>query len=600
MATKRRRSSVRMALQGLRPALVGFRLRMLLLMALKGASVLIGLLPPLVFGFFVDTVLINRELRMIVPLLGVFVGVYIVETALALVTLQVRNRTYFRIVIDQRLRVLQTIMGLAPRRLERIEAGDLKRRQEEDTDAVEGVLDYLVESTYQWITIAATGVACFLISWKLGVLGVVMGAGAILLGYFISIGRLAAVDKLRAPVSHYENWLHESIQGWREVKSLAIESQQRQTMRDHLAIIHPLRYVSHFYWYANAALGHLKDQFVSRASLYFLGGILVFAGEITIGVLLAFIRYYARITYAIQEVNRLRTNLAAALPSVARSLEVVSWQRSDEQLRRGPVKQHREPVVIQFREVGFSYDAGVPIVEGVSFRIEPGEFVGVVGRSGSGKTTLFKLMLGMRDATTGQILLNESDVTSLDRGARLSYFSPVMQDSTLFNLSIRENLLLADPSAKDTCIMKACYDAEIGEFVEQLPDGLDTMIGERGVRLSGGQRQRLCIARALLQERPVLLLDEATSEVDGPSDRLIQARLRNLVPRRTVVAIAHRLRTVQNADRILLLDEDRVVVGGTHDELMDQSAAYRAMCAGQSRDDVVPGIGQDVKVYFRP
>lgn len=583
MATKRLRSSVRAALRGLRPVLVGFRLRLALLVALKGASVLISLLPPLVFGFFVDIVLINRELRMIVPLLGVFVGVYIVETALAFVTLHVRNRTYFRIVFDHRLRVLQTILGLAPARVETIEAGDLKRRQEEDTDAVEGLLDYLIESTCQWITIVATGVACFLISWKLGLLGVVMGAGAILLGYGISIGRLAAVDKLRGAVAHYENWLHESIQGWREVKSLAIESQQRQTMRDHLEIIHPLRYVSHFFWYANAALGHLKDQFVSRASLYFLGGILVFAGEMTIGGLLAFIRYYARITFAIQEVNRLRTDLAAALPSVARSLEVVSWHRPDEQLLRGPVKQHREPVVIQFREVGFAYEGGVPIVEEASFRIEPGEFVGVVGRSGSGKTTLFKLLLGVRDATTGQILLNEDDVSSLDRGVRLSHFSPVMQDSMLFNLSIRENLLLADPSAKDTCIMTACYAAEIGEFVEQLPDGLDTMIGERGVRLSGGQRQRLCIARALLQERPVILLDEATSEVDGPSDRLIQSRLRHLVPRRTVVVIAHRLRTIQNSDRILLLDEHRLVVGGTHDELMDQSAAYRGMFVGQAR-----------------
>jgi len=230
---------------------------------------------------------------------------------------------------------------------------------------------------------------------------------------------------------------------------------------------------------------------------------------------------------------------------------------------------------IEFLSVTFGYAGGQrPAVQDVSFRVHPGETVAVVGKSGSGKSTLVNLLLRFFDPQTGSILLNGRDIRDYPLALLRSQIAVVFQDTYLFYGTVAENLSVARPGAAREELERAARLAHAHDFIMALPNGYDTQIGERGVRLSGGQKQRLSIARAILKDAPLLILDEATSNVDGASEKLIQASLEQLVQNRTTIIIAHRLSTIQGADRIIVLDDRRVRETGTHGELLAARGVY--------------------------
>jgi ATP-binding cassette subfamily B protein len=231
---------------------------------------------------------------------------------------------------------------------------------------------------------------------------------------------------------------------------------------------------------------------------------------------------------------------------------------------------------IRFENVTFRYhpDSEVNVLENLSFEIFPNQTVAVVGRSGSGKTTLSKLILGLYPATTGKVLIDGKDVTTISLHSLRSQIGVVDQDTFLFGSTIQENLSIAHPEASLEQIIEAARLAGADEFIQQLPLGYQTQIGEGGGMLSGGQRQRLAIARALLGNPRLLLLDEATSNLDAESERIIQTNLKTILKGRTTLIIAHRLSTIRNADLILVLDRGILVESGTHDELISKKGHY--------------------------
>jgi ATP-binding cassette subfamily B protein len=236
-----------------------------------------------------------------------------------------------------------------------------------------------------------------------------------------------------------------------------------------------------------------------------------------------------------------------------------------------PIRGH-----IRFEQVTFRYhpESDVNTLENVSFEVQPGQMVALVGRSGSGKTTISKLVLGLYPSTEGKILIDGYDVTSLSLRSLRQQIGVVDQDTFLFGGTIRENITVGHPEATLEDVIEAAKQAGAHQFIKELPMGYETQIGEGGGMLSGGQRQRLAIARALLGNPRLLILDEATSSLDAESERIIQTNLNTILTDRTTLVIAHRLSTVRNADRILVLDKGVLVESGTHDELMAKRGQY--------------------------
>ena len=249
---------------------------------------------------------------------------------------------------------------------------------------------------------------------------------------------------------------------------------------------------------------------------------------------------------------------------------------------KAPALRPTEGPALSFEGVTFRYRAdGEPALEDLSFAVEEGETLALVGPSGAGKTTVASLILRFYNAEAGRITVEGTDVSLMDPDEVRRHVALVPQDSFLFHATVRDNISLADPSADPNTIERAARLANATTFIDTLPAGYDTVVGERGLRLSGGERQRIAIARALLKDAPILILDEATSSVDVASEACIQESLRELRRGRTTLVIAHRMSTVRDADRILVLDRGRIVEEGSHDSLLDRSGRYARLVEAQ-------------------
>jgi subfamily B ATP-binding cassette protein MsbA len=229
---------------------------------------------------------------------------------------------------------------------------------------------------------------------------------------------------------------------------------------------------------------------------------------------------------------------------------------------------------VSFEDVEFAYQADKPVLHGISFRAQPGTVTALVGSSGSGKSTIISLLCAFHSPSGGRVQVDDIDLSKVDLNTYRSQLGVVLQDSFLFDGTIRENILFSRPEASEEQFLSACRTARVDEFAERYPDAYDTIVGERGVKLSGGQRQRLSIARALLAEPRILILDEATSSLDSESEAMIQAGLVQLMQGRTTFVIAHRLSTIRRADQILVVEQGLIVERGTHAELFAMGGRY--------------------------
>ncbi len=306
-----------------------------------------------------------------------------------------------------------------------------------------------------------------------------------------------------------------------------------------------------------------------------LGARSVLSGEMTPGQLGQFVLYAAIAagsTASLSEIWSQLQRAAGAMERLAELLEATPSIVNPEQPRSLP----EEPLSVAFDEVAFAYPSrpDEPVLDGLSFEVGAGETVAIVGPSGAGKSTLFQLLLRFYDPDAGRVSLAGVDVRELDLHELRRRLGVVPQDVVMFSGSAAENIAYGRPEASPELIAQAARSAHVEEFVARWPDRYDTFLGERGVRLSGGQRQRIAIARALLKQPPLLLLDEATASLDAESERLVQEALNDIGDNRTVLVIAHRLATVRRADRIVVLDQGRVVAQGSHDTLVAESPLY--------------------------
>lgn len=442
------------------------------------------------------------------------------------------------------------------------------------------VTSNLAQALSSLIQVVVFVVLLFLISWKLTLVALVaLPVMGVLWGRFRKRLRKGVLRVLNA-VGELASHVQETASGIRLVKASGAEAWETERFR-RLTHMHYKATVRNERWRKFFPPATEMISAVAVLALLWFGSFLVLE-ERSLGAstfLLALVgamRLLAPAKWLGQFPAVAQPGLAAA----ERAFELLDQpvEIADRPGAR-PVRGFRE--ALRLEGLGFAYEAGEPTLEGIDLTIRPGEVVALVGASGAGKSTLADLLPRFQEATTGRVLLDGIDVRELRLGELRSLFGIVTQETILFHATVRENIAYGVAGATEEQVRAAARAANAAEFIEQLPDGYETMLGERGVRLSGGQRQRVAIARALLRNPPILILDEATSALDTQSERLVQQAIDELLHDRTVIVIAHRLSTVRRADQIVVLDRGRIVERGTHEQLLARRGAYHRLYALQ-------------------
>jgi ATP-binding cassette subfamily B protein len=491
-----------------------------------------------------------------------------------------------RVVTDLRRAVFDHILGLEPAFFERTRTGEVISRLTNDSTLLQQVVGFgLSMFVRNALMMVGAAVMLFVTSWKLA-LFVLLGVPATLIPILLlgrRVRRLSRANQDRvADVSAY---IDEAVHEIRTVQAYVHEDADRAAFARHAEAAYEAG-VARIGQKAFLISSVMLIAFCAVGIILWIGGHDVLAGRLSAGELAAFVFYATVVASGAGTVSEVWGELQRAAGAAERLAELLETPAQIVAPASAVEPPQRAPRAIEFDQVGFAYPARpeTPALEGFTLRVAPGERVALVGPSGAGKSTVFALLLRFYDPQRGALRIDGIDVRDMDPGALRRLVAVVPQDPVIFAASVLDNVRYGRPEAGRPEVLAACERAFAMEFIERLPQGLDTALGERGVTLSGGQRQRLSIARALLADRPILLLDEATSALDAAAERLVQQALEALEQGRTTLVIAHRLATVQHADRIVVMERGVPVAQGTHAELMRQGGLYASLARLQFLD----------------
>ena len=393
-----------------------------------------------------------------------------------------------------------------------------------------------------------------------------------------------AVQEVQQRIAELTAEAEENVSGVRVVKAFAREERQMRRFERSVRRVFDQSMVStRLRAFYTPLIGFLPQ--LGLAALLLVGGRQAIRGSITIG---EFVAFYGYVLMLVSPMRMLGFALGMAQRAVAAGARVFELLDREPELTTAP---EAPPLPagegrVELRGVTFSYDGGEPVLRDVDVEVEPGRTVALVGPTGSGKTSFVLLVPRLYDVDRGAVLVDGADVRSVDPASLRRQVALVSDDAFLFSATLGQNIAYARPNASEEEVLAAARGAGLDELVESLPDGLDTLVGERGLTLSGGQRQRVAIARALLAEPRVLILDDATSSVDASTEARIKRALAEVMEGRTTFVIAHRLSTIALADEVLVLDDGRVVARGSHDELLERSPLYREIAENGLPDQV--------------
>lgn len=549
----------------------------------------IPMLIPLLIKYAIDGVINNHSLTNQEKFshLGVAIGIslfifLIVRPPIEFIRQYLAQWTSNKILYDIRKQLYNHLQALSARFYANNQVGQVISRVINDVEQTKDfILTGLMNIWLDCITIIIALSIMFFLDVKLTFAAIFIFPFYILTVYFF-FGRLRKLTRVRSQaLAEVQGFLHERVQGMSVIKSFAIEDNEAKNFDNHNKNFLQ-RAFQHTRWnaYSFAAINTVTD--LGPIIVIGVGSYLAITGSITIGTLAAFVGYLEQLFGPLRRLVSSFTTLTQSFASMDRVFQLMD---EDYDIKNGigaqPIKISEGQ--IDLKHVSFKYNENEKeVLHDINLTINKGETVAFVGMSGGGKSTLINLIPRFYDVTQGEILIDHHNVKDFLTGSLRNQIGLVQQDNILFSDTVKENILLGRPDATDDEVVEAAKMANAHDFISNLPNGYDTEVGERGVKLSGGQKQRLSIARIFLNNPPVLILDEATSALDLESEAIIQEALDVLSKDRTTLIVAHRLSTITHADRIVVMENGRIVETGTHQQLINKRGAYEHLYSIQN------------------
>ncbi|QNL21259.1 ABC transporter ATP-binding protein [Hyphobacterium sp. CCMP332] len=545
-------------------------------------SRLASLVLPGASKYLIDDVIVNKDIPMLKILLLVVISAIIVQAVTSFLLTRILSVEAQYLISELRVRVQKKVLSLPIRYFDDHKSGELVSRIMTD---VEGVRNLVGTGLVQLVGGTLTAIISLFLLINISAamtFFVLVPVGIFAFIALKAFGRIRPIfrdrGKLNAEVT---GRLTETLNGVRVIKGFNAEKQENSIFEDGARRL-----------FENVKASLTATAFVTSSSTFLLGlastgimgigGYFIIQGDMTFGDFLAFTLYLGFMIAPIVQMSNIGSQLTEAFAGLDRTEEIM--QMNPEQVDKNrPIKLQSLKGDIIFENVSFSYIENKEVIKNISFEAPEGSVTALVGSSGSGKTTIAGLAATFLNPESGIITIDGRDLSKVDLESYRKHLGVVLQDDFLFEGTIRENILFPRPDANVEELEEAVQGAYVNEFTDRFEDGLDTVIGERGVKLSGGQRQRISIARALLAKPKIIILDEATSNLDTESETFIQKSLERLMKNRTTFVIAHRLSTIRKADQILIIEDGEIIERGTHDQLIAKEGRYYELFTYQSR-----------------
>ncbi|MZH13534.1 MAG: ABC transporter ATP-binding protein [Nitrospinae bacterium] len=551
-----------------------YRGKVFLTLFLAISTTLLDLVPPWLTKVIVDNLVESQELTLIYWVIAGLALVYFARNFTNHKRIIINNKVEQNVVFDLRSEVYRSLQKLSLNYFENRSTGELMSRANDDVNYVERIfIDGVEQVVTATLTLIGISVILFYMHWKLA-LAALLPIPFLIYGAWIYTEKAhSQYHVVRKRAAAMNSKLQDSISGIRETLSF-----NRQ--------IHEVKqFESRSRDYCDGTLEVMRLWAIYSPTMMFLGSLgtvlillfgagLVQTNEITVGSLVAFVGYLALFYTPINQLHSVNHMLQHALASGDRLFEIIDTVPDVKESPDAILPSTNVRGEIQFEQVNFSYIEGKPAIKGIDLNIGAGEKIALVGHTGSGKSTIVKLLMRFYDVDSGRISLDGHPIKDLKLSYLREQIGLVSQDPFLFNGTVAENIMYGNIEASREQIIEAAIASHADPFIRDLPNGYDTQVGERGVKLSGGEKHRIAIARTFLKNPPIIVLDEATSSVDTKTEHHIKEALNRLMAGRTTLSIAHRLSTLEGADRILVMREGELVETGSHETLIGVDSEY--------------------------
>ena len=535
-----------------------------------------GVVSPILFGSMIDEIVYYRHLGtfLTISLIFVLVSLFCCFLYFLLYAQEHYLRNMFS--YDIKMDIFKKIQRCDAEYLTGIQSGDLINTiqwyPEESMDFIMTSIDFINGI----LTLSVFSVYLFIISWKIGLLILVALPLSILVNNHFG-NRVNKYEKRRKTLfADYISWIMEMISGLRDIRMLGAEEKTRRSFKERHRALYDLSLRSGL---SSMSAGDITG-FITlsiQLAIYVFAGFQAAYGDLTIGLLTVILAFYESISGSVSGISESWISLQGMIPGIEKIQETL--EAPDESVWKGKENLTITEGSIEFRDIGFSYSNSTPVLTDFSLKINSGDKIALVGKSGCGKTTLAYMTIGFYRPQKGQIMIDGEDITKFTLRSIRSNIGLIQQDVLVFDGSLRENIMIGNRGASEDDLIAACKNAEIWDFIETLPDGIDTVIGVNGIDLSGGQKQRVAIARIYLKNPKIIIFDEATSALDAETEKQIHDSWKNVLSGRTSIVIAHRESSVMLCEKVVLMEDGRVVRTGAPNEMRENDEKFRELFA---------------------